>query len=92
MDYLNERLWIPIRALDFIGYGIYFDHSRFNDELKEKKMKKVQLYFPLLQIAFSNLYVMDSRETAVRTGAQAKPEYRGLGITEQVGQASLRAA
>ena len=26
------------------------------------------------------------------TGARAKPEYRGLGITQQVGQASHRAA
>ena len=35
---------------------------------------------------------MDNGETAVGTGARAKPEYRGLGITAQVKQASLRAA
>ena len=35
---------------------------------------------------------MDSGETAVGTGARAKAEYRGLGITAQVKQASLRAA
>ena len=58
----------------------------------KRKMKNVQLSCLLLQIAFYNLYVMDSGETAVRTGARAKPEYRGLGITAQVKQASLRAA
>ena len=35
---------------------------------------------------------MDNGETAVGTGARAKPEYRGLGVTAQVKQASLRAA
>ena len=35
---------------------------------------------------------MDNGETAVGTGARAKPEYQGLGITTQVRQASLRAA
>ena len=35
---------------------------------------------------------MDNGETAVGTGARAKPEYQGLGITAQVRQASLRAA
>ena len=35
---------------------------------------------------------MDNGETAVATGARAKPEYQGLGITAQVKQASLRAA
>ena len=35
---------------------------------------------------------MDNGETAVGTGARAKPEYRGLGITAQVKQASLKAA
>ena len=58
----------------------------------KRKMKNVQLSCLLLQIAFYNLYVMDSGETAVRTGARAKTEYRGLGITAQVKQASLRAA
>ena len=58
----------------------------------KRKMKNVQLSFLLLQIAFYNLYVMDSGETAVRTGARAKAEYRGLGVTAQVRQASLRAA
>ena len=35
---------------------------------------------------------MDNGETAVPTGGRAKPEYRGLGITAKVKQASLRAA
>ena len=35
---------------------------------------------------------MDNGETAVGTGARAKPEYRGLGVIDQVQQASLRAA
>ena len=35
---------------------------------------------------------MDNGETAVVTGGRVKPEYRGLGITAQVKQASLRAA
>ena len=35
---------------------------------------------------------MDNGETAVGTGARAKPKYQGLGITAQVRQASLRAA
>ena len=58
----------------------------------KEKMKNVQLSFILLQIAFCNFYVMDNGETAVGTGARAKHEYRGLGITAQVKQASLRAA
>ena len=58
----------------------------------KEKMKNVQLSFLLLQIVFCNYYVMDNGETAVGTGARAKPEYRGLGITAQVRQASLRAA
>ena len=58
----------------------------------KRKMKYVQLSFLLLQIAFYNFYVMDSGETAVGTGARAKAEYQGLGITAQVKQASLRAA
>ena len=35
---------------------------------------------------------MDDGEAAVATGAGANPDYRGLGITAQVKQASLRAA
>ena len=35
---------------------------------------------------------MDNGETAVGTGARAKPEYRGLGVTAQVKQTSLTGA
>ena len=58
----------------------------------KRKMKKVQLSFLLLQIAFYNFHVMDNGETAVGAGARAKPEYRGFGVIDQVKQASLRAA
>ena len=81
-----------MRDLDFKGYWICFDHCiRLNDELK-KKDENVQLSFLLLQIVFCNFSVMDNGETAVGTGARAKPEYRGLRVTAQVKQASLRAA
>ena len=58
----------------------------------KRMMKNVQVSFLLGQIAFGSFSVMDSGETAVATGGRAKPEYRGLGITGQVRQASLRAA
>ena len=58
----------------------------------KRENKNVQLSPLLLQIAFYNFYIMDNGETAVGTGARAKPEYQGLGITAQVRQASLRAA
>ena len=64
----------------------FFQCTRLNNH------KSTFLSYLLPQIAFSNCYVLDDGETAVGTGARAKPDYQGIGLIAKANQASLLAA